>query len=224
MTGVAAVAVADDAVAALEWVGNLASTSFSQSLPRPRVTSGTVQEGEESAAGRFPQPRPLAGRWHFVVAGGQPGEQFPDPPRFVQTITPGFPPETNTVSLAVPAAVSPPTPRSPRHITALAHPVVPSEVRSLLQVLLAIVRTKAGSCWIPIETVQLVRIEDPDEEWERIAVDLTVRALPAQALALWDSIGRAIDRWRATLPPRAAERLIEDVSLSISWPSDAWEA
>lgn len=97
---------------------------------------------------------------------------------------------------------------------------LPAEDQRLVQIVDAIARTKARESTLPIQAITLVPREDVEEHWSSVVVQVDVRGRPAQAFALWDSIGRAIDDWQRLLPPATAQRLAEHVSVSVTWPAD----
>lgn len=112
--------------------------------------------------------------------------------------------------------------RAPRKaILPTVHPeaeaLLSDRLRGLLQSVISICATKAKESTIRIDSINASSFRDPEEGWTEVVLNISVVANPPQALAFWDSIGRAIDRWKQRLPTRLAELLDDQVAVHVFW-------
>jgi len=91
------------------------------------------------------------------------------------------------------------------------------EVRELLRSLMSISVTKAKRAAIRIDSIDISPFRHPEEQWTEIVMNISVVGNASQALAFWDSIGRAIDQWKQSLPKRLCERLEDRLSIDVFW-------
>lgn len=97
-------------------------------------------------------------------------------------------------------------------------PLLTDRIRRHLPSLLAICDHVAKQNGIPLEAVEIRGERDLEEGWTEIVVQMGVNANAEQALAYWDSLGRAIDRWAAFLPADDARLVRDELAVHVIWP------
>ena len=58
---------------------------------------------------------------------------------------------------------------------------------------------------------------DPEEMTEEVVITQRVAASADVALAYWDNVGQAIQRWTTTLPPDAARAVTDEIAIIVEW-------
>jgi len=91
------------------------------------------------------------------------------------------------------------------------------KVWELLDPALSIAVTRANQAGIRIQAIDIGSFRDPEEGWVRVILKISVIANALQALAFWDSIGRAIDRWKRFLPADLVRILDDRIAVHIFW-------
>ena len=92
-----------------------------------------------------------------------------------------------------------------------------SSVKQLVGPLVAIARTKALHASIEIASMELSVFLDPEDDSRELVLEIHTCALPTQGLAYWDSLGSAINEWRAKLPAALAEILAGRLAVHVTW-------
>ena len=125
-------------------------------------------------------------------------------------------------ALSAGIAWPPARPRSPLSGPLKAGPgaqaLLTSTVRQLVVPLAAIARTKAFLANIDIASMELVVFVDPEDESRELVLEIHACALGPQALAYWDSLGAALNDWRAKLSTAFADILAERLAVHVVWP------
>lgn len=107
--------------------------------------------------------------------------------------------------------------RVPVERTRSSRVLITDRVESILRPLVSICITKANQGRIRIHSIEIDVFHDPEEEWDEITLTIHVEALPQQALAYWDSIGRAMDRWKLFLPDYLTQIIEERIGVHVDW-------
>jgi len=94
---------------------------------------------------------------------------------------------------------------------------ITDRVESILRPLVSICLTQANQGRIRIHSIEIDVFHDPEEDWDEITFTIHVEALPPQALAYWDSIGRAMDRWKLFLPDYLTQIIEERIGVHVDW-------
>lgn len=95
--------------------------------------------------------------------------------------------------------------------------LITDRVESILRPLVSICLTQANQGRIPIQSIEIDAFHDAEEEWDEITFTIHVEVLPQQALGYWDSIGRAIDRWKLFLPDYLTQIIEERIGVHVEW-------
>ena len=78
--------------------------------------------------------------------------------------------------------------------------------------------TKALQCDVSINSLTLSTFTNSEEGWTELVYKVNVDTFPMQALAFWDSLGAAVDRWKSRLPENLARLLTEQIAIHVNWP------
>lgn len=97
------------------------------------------------------------------------------------------------------------------------HAKVTLNVRQLLSPLWALVVSKALQTNFPVREGKLDIEHDVDENTYKVVVRIYTAALPAQAIAFWNSLETELDQWLARLSPLERSVLVNDIALRFHW-------
>lgn len=102
-------------------------------------------------------------------------------------------------------------------ITREARAQLTNRLKPLVEGVSAIILEKVSETRIKTREFVLCAFSDPEEDWEELVFQIKVQSPPAEALALWDSIGDEIDRWKETLSKPLANMLAERIGVHVLW-------
>lgn len=98
-----------------------------------------------------------------------------------------------------------------------AQAMMTDRLRRLLRTLVAVCAMAARQSTMPVEKVTIRSSRDVEEGWTEVVVEIGVSAKAEQALAFWDSLGRAVDRWTAFLPANETKFVREEIAVHVNW-------
>ena len=91
------------------------------------------------------------------------------------------------------------------------------KVWGLLDPVMSIAAATANRAGIRVDSIDIGSFRDPEEGWVKVVLNISVIANASQALAFWDSIGRAIDRWKQFLTADLSKILHDRIAVHIIW-------
>ena len=102
-------------------------------------------------------------------------------------------------------------------VDAEARPYLVSDAAEIRDSLLSLVGDRVAAAGLRLRGVRISLKRSQEDDWQEVVFRVFVDANMAQGIALWDSIGRAIDRWRARLPARSQRFLDEQMGVFVEW-------
>lgn len=105
----------------------------------------------------------------------------------------------------------------PLTVDADTRPYLVSDMAKLRDGLLSLILTHISMAGVSAREIRISLKRSPEEDWQEVVFRVFVDANAAQALAFWDSIGRAIMRWRPRLSRRAQRLLDEQIGVFVEW-------
>lgn len=111
--------------------------------------------------------------------------------------------------------------RVERTVSREARPYLNGEMESVVRNLEGVILSAANQSHVRLRAID-IGVKSSSSGYRRAPkVSITVRTapetLPAQALALWDTIGLAVDRWTPRLRQRARQLLSDRIAVRVDW-------
>lgn len=102
-------------------------------------------------------------------------------------------------------------------VDAEARPYLVSDMAKIRDGLVPLIGHRIAIAGLPARGIRISLKRSPEEDWQELVFRVFVDANVAQGIALWDSIGRGIGRWRLRLSGRTQRLLDEQAGVFVEW-------